>query len=594
MVQPLRLRALALAAALAALAAAPATAWSQAQPLPASGGTLAPAAADADPDEAAALNAELFYEVLVGEMAAGVGDPGSGQALMLNAARQGNSPQLYRRATEMALQARAGNEALQAAQAWREAFPESRNANRFVLQILVALNRIADTLPYLRQEVETTPAPSKPVTFLSITQLYSRVSDKALAAKTVTEALQGQLSDPAAGPSAYAAIGHMQLAAGNPAGALQAIQKGEALAPGNGASALLALELLENGHREAEPLVARYVEKQRGADMRMAYARILLGQERLAPAEAQLTAITRESPDYPDAWFTLARLQAQQQRWPAAEAALLRFDALVPQLPNAGSQRSARTESALLHALIAQKQGRYAPALEWLGRIENGAQLLSVQVRRASILAQQGQLDQARAVIQAVPAATPQQQRLRQQAEVQLVREADQPALAYALQSALQQQFPQDSEIAYDTAILAEKTGRYAEMESLLRAVIERDPSFHHAYNALGFSFAERGVRLDEARTLITKALESAPNDPFIMDSLAWTEFRSGNVSQALALLEKAYALRPDAEIAAHLGEVLWSMGQQTQAREIWKQGLLLNADNDTLRETLQRLGVKP
>ena len=191
-------------------------------------------------------------------------------------------------------------------------------------------------------------------------------------------------------------------------------------------------------------------------------------------------------------------------------------------------------------------------------------------------------------------AATPQQQRLRQQAEVQLVREADQPALAYALQSALQQQFPQDSEIAYDTAILAEKTGRYAEMESLLRAVIERDPSFHHAYNALGFSFAERGVRLDEARTLITKALESAPNDPFIMDSLAWTEFRSGNVSQALALLEKAYALRPDAEIAAHLGEVLWSMGQQTQAREIWKQGLLLNADNDTLRETLQRLGVKP
>ncbi len=555
--------------------------------------TLAPQT-ESDAGDAVALNAELFYEILVGEMAAGVGDPASGQALMLNAARQSNNAQLYRRATEMALQARAGNQALAAAQAWRQAFPESRNANRYVLQILVALNRMADTLPYLRQEIATTPAPSKPVVFLSITQLFSRVSDKALAADIVAQALQGELGDPAAGPAAYAAIGHMQLSAGKPQAALEAIQRAEALSPGNGAAALLALELLENGHREAEPVVARYVDKQRGADMRMAYARILLGQERLEPAEAQLIAITRENPDYADAWFTLARMQVQTQRWQAAEASLQRFDALIPQLSNAGIQRNARTESALQHALIAQKQGRFAQALEWLDRIDGGAQLLNVQVRRASILAQQGQLDQARAVIQAVPANTAQQQRLKQQAEVQLVREADQPALAYTLQSALHQQFPQDSEIAYDTAILAEKVGRLPEMESLLRAIIERDPGFHHAYNALGFSFAERGVRLDEARALITKALETAPNDPFIIDSLAWTEFRSGNITQALALLEKAFALRPDAEIAAHLGEVLWSNGQQRQARIIWKKGLELNAENDTLRETLQRLGVEP
>lgn len=590
MVHPLRPRALALAAA---LVVAPAIAWSQTAPAPSGTDTLAPQPEN-DVDDPAALNAELFYEILVGEMAAGVGDPGSGQALMLNAARQSSNPQLYRRATEMALQARAGNQALLAAQAWRQAFPESRNANRYVLQILVALNRVGDTLPYLRQEIASTPAPSKPVAFLSITQLFSRVSDKALAADIVSQALESELSDPAAGPAAYATIGHMQLAAGKPRAALEAIQRAEAMSPGNGASALLALELLENGQRDAEPIVQRYVEKQRSADMRMAYARILLGQERLEPAEAQLIAITRENPDYADAWFTLARMQVQTQRWEAAEASLQRFDALIPQLPNPGIQRNARTESALQHALIAQKQGRFPQALEWLDRIEGGAQLLNVQVRRAAILAQQGQLDQARAVIQAVPASTEQQQRLKQQAEVQLVREADQPALAYTLQSTLHQQFPQDNEIAYDTAILAEKIGRFAEMETLLRALIARDPSFHHAYNALGFSFAERGVRLDEARALITKALEAAPNDPFIIDSLAWTEFRSGNVAQAQALLEKAFAMRPDAEIAAHLGEVLWSNGQQRQARAIWDKGLALNPGNETLRETLQRLGVKP
>lgn len=589
MVHPLRPRALALAAA---LVVAPAIAWSQAADTPID--TEPPdVAAQTDDENAEALNAELFYEILVGEMAASVGDPLGGQALMLNAARQSNSAQLYRRATDMALRARAGDQALAAAQAWLQAFPDSRNANRYVLQILVAMNRIRDSLPNLRQEIDSTPAPSKPATFLSITQLYSRASNKALAAEVVETALQSQLKDKAAGPSAWATIGHMQLVADNQAAAIQALQKAEALSPGNGAAALLALELLESGDTSAEPVVVRYVAKHRNADMRMAYARILLSQDRLAPAEAQLTAITHEHPDYADAWITLAKLQTQTQRWPAAEKSLQRFDALIPQLP-AGNQNAARSESYLLHALVAEKQRHFAAAMAWLDRIDKGDQLLNVQVRRASLLAQQGQLDQARQVIQAVPASTPAQQRLKQQAEVQIVRDAGQPALAYTLQDALRQQFPEDNEIAYDTALLAEKIGRFTEMESLLRAIMARDPGFHHAYNALGYSFAERGIRLEEARTLVSKALEAAPNDPFIIDSLAWIEFRLGNTQQAQTLLEKAFVLRPDAEIAAHLGEVLWAGAQHSQARAIWKKGLALNPDNDTLRETLQRLGVTP
>lgn len=589
MVHPLRPRALALAAA---LVIAPAIAWSQTADTP-TDTELPDVAAQTDDEDAAALNAELFYEILVGEMAASVGDPMGGQALMLNAARQSNSAQLYRRATDMALRVRAGDQALAAAQAWLQAFPDSRNANRYVLQILVAMNRIRDSLPHLRQEIDSTPAPSKPATFLAITQLYSRASNKALTAEVVETALKGQLKDKAGGPSAWATIGHMHLVADNQTAAVDALHQAEALSPGNGAAALLALELLESGDTSAEPVVIRYLTKHRNADMRMAYARILLSKERLAPAEVQLTAITHEHPDYADAWITLAKLQTQTQRWPAAEKSLQRFDALIPQLP-AGNQNAARSESYLLHALIAEKQRRFAEAMAWLDRIDNGDKLLNVQVRRASLLAQQGQLDQARQVIQAVPADTPVQQRLKQQAEVQLVRDAGQPALAYALQDALRQQFPEDNELAYDTALLAEKVGRFTEMESLLRAIMARDPGFHHAYNALGYSFAERGVRLDEARTLVAKALEAAPNDPFIIDSLAWIEFRLGNSQQAQALLEKAFALRPDAEIAAHLGEVLWASGQRSQAQAIWKKGLALNADNDTLRETLRRLGVTP
>ena len=131
-------------------------------------------------------------------------------------------------------------------------------------------------------------------------------------------------------------------------------------------------------------------------------------------------------------------------------------------------------------------------------------------------------------------------------------------------------------------------------MERILRRIMAEKPDYHHAYNALGYSLADRGVRLAEARQHILKALEFAPGDPFINDSLGWVEFRDGNRSEAQRILEKAYRARPDAEIAAHLGEVLWSLGQREQALSVWREGLQLNPENETLVETLKRLRVKP
>jgi Flp pilus assembly protein TadD len=151
-----------------------------------------------------------------------------------------------------------------------------------------------------------------------------------------------------------------------------------------------------------------------------------------------------------------------------------------------------------------------------------------------------------------------------------------------------------DEELSYELAMATEKVGRFEQAEALLRELIERNPRFHHAYNALGYSLAERNERLDEARALIVKALEMAPEDPFITDSLGWVEFRRGRLPEAQAILRRAFETRPDAEIAAHLGEVLWVMGEKEKALQVWRQGLRLADDNDTLNETLQRLGVKP
>jgi Flp pilus assembly protein TadD len=164
---------------------------------------------------------------------------------------------------------------------------------------------------------------------------------------------------------------------------------------------------------------------------------------------------------------------------------------------------------------------------------------------------------------------------------------------AYDVQAELVALAPDDVELLYDQAMLAEKAGRGELMEELLQQVIARKPDYHHAYNALGYSLAERGVRLPEAKRLILKALEFAPADPFIIDSLGWVEFRMGNAAEARRHLEAAYKSRPDVEIAAHLGEVLWSLGDKEAALRVWKEGFRANPENETLKETLARLGAK-
>ncbi len=141
---------------------------------------------------------------------------------------------------------------------------------------------------------------------------------------------------------------------------------------------------------------------------------------------------------------------------------------------------------------------------------------------------------------------------------------------------------------------MAEKLGQLDNMEQLLRRLIAAKPDHHHAYNALGYSFADRNVRLPEAKQLIEKALSMAPDDAYIQDSLGWVEFRMGNTARALSILQSAYGKRPDPEIAAHLGEVLWVSGQREQALKIWREGLLLANDNETLQATLKRLSVNP
>lgn len=549
-------------------------------------------AAQSSDDEAAALNAELFYEILVSEMTASSGDPGTAYALMLEAARRSRDGQLYRRATEIALQARSGQSALIAAQAWKEALPQSRDANRFLLQILIALNRIDETPDLLQQELAASTPRTRIATIQALPQLYGRASDKAQATAVVEKALANELTNPAVAPSAWITIGRMRLASGDKAGALEAARRASELEPTNDGAALLALLLMESGVKDAEALLKPYFAGTPIPEIRMTYARVLLEAQRFAEAQTQLEAVTRERPDMAEAWLVDASLNLQANRLSQAEASLQKFLALLEPLPPSETRANAQTQAYLLLSQVAEKRGDFAQADAWLNRIDNPAALISAQSRRASLLARQGKITEARAILRALPAKTADEEKQKLLAEVQLLREVQQYEAAYEVQSQAVARYPDDIDLAYEQAMLAERLGKLDVMERQLRAIIARQPDYQHAYNALGYSFAERGVKLQEARELIAKALQLAPGDPFITDSLGWVEFKLGHREEAARLLQEAFKAQPDAEIGAHLGEVLWSMGQQDQARAVWRQGLQLNPDNGTLKDTLKRLGV--
>jgi tetratricopeptide (TPR) repeat protein len=546
--------------------------------------------------QSSALDAALFYQLLLGELNATGEDPGAAFSLILDAARKTTDPRLYQRAVDLALKARSGDSALQAARAWRQALPLSREANRYVLQILIGMNRLAETAEPLKREITNAEAKERAIAIASIPRLFARASDKKSAAQVVEQALAEYLITPALGVAAWTTIGRMRMEAGDGSSALEAARKAQALDANAEGPVLLALALMAAKQTAAEALVKKYLDGKPQAEVRLEYARSLIEARRYPDAASQLDTLTSERPEIAEAWLMRGALALDDNRLELAETAFKRYLALVP-ARNSRSAASAESQGLvqayLALAQIAEKRNDMPQAESWLARIDSPEELLNAQLRRAGILARQGKLDEARKLIRSQPEKTAADARQKLNAEVQLLREAKQYRAAYDLLSESLKRFAADADLSYDLAMMAEKLGRFDEMERLLRAVIASKPEYQHAYNALGYSLAERSIRLPEARQLVQKALELAPNDPYITDSLGWIEFKSGNLAEAQRILQAAYKNRPDPEIAAHLGEVLWVMGRREQALAIWREGMVLSADNETLLETLKRLRVK-
>ena len=562
------------------------------------------------------LDAPLFYQLLLGEIELREGQAGTAYQLMLDAARRSKDEQLFKRATEIALQARAGDQALAAAVAWRQALPDSQDAMRYQIQLLVALNRLPEVEEPLLSLLRHAPRPALPSMLEAVPRFLARATDRHATAVFVERALQPFVDAADTRASALAAIGRAWLLADDRAKALAALRRASDADAGAEGPALLALDMLP-ATPEAEAVVTRQLlARPASPTVRLLYVRTLATSQRLAEATAQVQILTLAEPKLAPPWLTLGALELEMRRPKEAIAALQNYVRLVeggapvnfaaapvvpaPSPADAGDDEddtppnttSALTQAFLLLAQAAEQDQDFAGAERWLARIDSPQRALEVQARRASLLARQGKMTAARELIRRVPEQSPADARAKLLAETELLRDRKMFVEAEQVLAQANKTFPDDTDLLYEQAMLDEKLDRVDVMERLLRRVIELKADHQQAYNALGYSLSDRKIRLPEARALIQKALELSPGEPSITDSLGWVEYRLGNREEAIRLLRGAYQARPDPEIGAHLGEVLWSAGQSEEARRVFREARSRDAQNDVLRETLARLRV--
>ena len=503
--------------------------------------------------EAPELSESTLYELLLGEIALQRGDAALAANTYLEVAKSTRDPRVARRAIEIANFARMPEVALEAAKTWHDIEPASPQALQVLAAMLIGAKRVEEAQPYL-EKLLASDGVNIENGFTQLNRLLAGNPDK-VANLRVVRSLAARY--PALAQAHYA-VAQAAFAAGDEAAALASVRQAAALRPEWEAAAIFEAQVLQkrSPSEAAARLGAFVAQNPNSRDARLNYARVLVLDKRLPEARQQFEALLAANPGNADVIYAVGVLAFQLKDYPLAE-----------------------------------EQKQWGRAIEWYEQVGGDEQALAARMRTAGALAKQGKLDEARALLRRVGAEHPEQGAQLIVAEAQLLRDANRPRDAFDM---LRQALQKDSEqpdLLYDFALTAEKLERFDILEANLRKLIAVRPDHAHAYNALGYSFAERNLRLPEAKKLIERALELAPEDYFIIDSLGWVLYREGDLKGAAEQLRRAYLGRPDAEIGAHLGEVLWMLGERDDARRIWQEALKSSPENDTLLKTLQRFG---
>lgn len=533
-------------------------------------------APESTPDNAA--TAEAQYHLMAGEMAAGRHQPEIAAREFLEALKTAADPDLARRATGLAIAANDEDLAMQAAQRWLQVEPNAMDPREVIARVALSRGDLETATEQCTAIVDGHAGGVDEGLRIAASILGQAGPQNGDAAIAVIQQLAAKYPKLAAGPHAVTIVA---LRFNRDELADSASKEAIALDPDSRDEKLLRVGVLVKlGHiDDADASMEKLAKKDPKADdLRLAYAKLLLESNQREPARAQLQKILKHTANQPDAMFALAVMALNDKDYDTAE------NYLKPLLDGDRSE-----DAAFQLGRLYESKGDLAMALQYYGRVDQGPQAIDAALRQSYVLARLGHLDEARDQLHALRDNFPQFGTRFTLAEAELLLDANRYDDALTvLDSALKAQ-PDEPNLLYSRSLVYERTDKIDDAEKDLRAVIATQPDDPRALNALGYMLAVHTKRLDEAHDLVGRALKLDPNDASIIDSMGWVEFKRGNTDAASVLLKRAFADFPDPEVAAHLGEVLWTQGHQDEARGVWDQALRDSPDHPVLKATVQR-----
>lgn len=525
------------------------------------------------------LTGELLNDLILADVAARRGHYDVSVGLYLQLARDTRDPRLAERATRVANFADMGKEALEAANLWVDIDPDNVEARQLLTALLVKGGESGSALDHLERILEGENKSGKP--FMVVASLLSRERDKDLALDLMTQLVEKRSDN----PDAYFALSHLALRLGVHDKALDAVQRSLQLKPDwQEASLHQARILLAQGNTAQvvallEELIFDHPEDP---EYRIFYARLLMEQERLADAYVQFKKVAEQQPDNDDALFALGFIGLQLDRLDEAEEALLK-------LKKTGARGY---EVNYYLGRLEELRDNSQAAQQWYSSITQGEYFVNAQIRIIALVAQDGDLEKALDMVAQLKRQRPAQKLRLDLVEGEILVEAGKYQEAMELYNQALIEVPDNTDLLYARSMVAEKLGDIERLELDLRQILARDPNNAEALNALGYTLADRTTRYEEAYELISRAIELRPNDYYILDSMGWVKFKLGDYESAIKYLRKALDLKMDAEIAAHLGEVLWVTGDKTAAKAVWQRALEddVSRKREIITEVMERL----
>jgi tetratricopeptide (TPR) repeat protein len=523
------------------------------------------------------LSDELLYEYLLTEIASQRGHKALAAEAGADMVKKTRDPRLARRAAQLAFESGDMNKAIEAFRLWQEIEPASPLAGRMLASILLRGGRLDEAqteLAKILQAERANPGNS----FLQIFQLVAAYPDKPAALK-----LMGELAQPYPKVAeAHWSVAQLAQLAGDNELALNEARQARELRPEWDMAVLLEAQLLQKtAPQQGLELLRRYLSNYPDArEIRLQYARILLEQKQYQPAREEFQRLSRDNPDNPELAFAIALISLQLNDLKGAEEQLM-------QALDKGKKEQGTVQYYL--GQLGEAKGNEDEALAHYREVKDGEYLYAAQLRVAYLLSKRGKLDEAREFLHQAQAVDNRQRVQLILIEAQLLREAKRVDESYQVLQQGLEKLPNHPDLLYETAMMADKAGKPEVFEKLMRKLIQLQPDHAHAYNALGYSLLERNERIPEAVGLVEKALQLAPDDFAIMDSVGWGYYRSGRLDESLKILRRAFAGNPDPEIAAHLGEVLWMHGDKDEAKNIWQDSLKANPGNAQLQAVIKK-----